>query len=173
MPLFGGDHRAVVGGEPAVGAFAVILFPGRAGLALPAAVDHAADTDDVADLVAGHTGTDRPDAAYDLVPRHAGIDGVAPFIFDLVDVRVADAAVVDFDFNFVGLRIFALEGMRFEAAEGVVGCIADGFDHEKACSLGESREVRAWALMRELGEMSSSIEAATTPKLSSTNQYVS
>jgi hypothetical protein len=62
------------------GAIAVVLVARLAGFALAAAVDHAADADQVAHLVLAHAGPDLGDAADDLVPRHAGVDGVRPFV---------------------------------------------------------------------------------------------
>jgi hypothetical protein len=38
-------------------------------------------------------------AADNLMARHAGINGVVPFIPDMVQVRVADPAVENFNFN--------------------------------------------------------------------------
>src|SRR5207237_1444133 len=93
------DHRAVIGGEPAVRPFAIILLAMDAGVALAAAVDHAADADEIADLVARRA---RPGAAHpadDLVSGHAGVDGVAPFVLHLMDVRMANAAEQDVDLD--------------------------------------------------------------------------
>jgi hypothetical protein len=49
-----------------------------AGAALAAAVDQAADADDIADLEAADRAADRADVADDLVARHAGIQACPP-----------------------------------------------------------------------------------------------
>src|SRR5437773_8452974 len=47
----------------------------------------------------GNAGADSRDAADNLMARHAGINGVVPFIPGLVHVRVTDPAVENFDFD--------------------------------------------------------------------------
>ena len=146
--LFGGDHGAVVGGEPGVGAFAVVLLAGFAGFAVVAGVDHAADADEVADLVQGDGGAGLRDAADDFVSGHAGVDGVGPLVFDLVDVGVTDAAEEDVDEDLVGFGVFAFELVGFEAGEGVSGGVAEGGDHGAWFSWGVFGACAGWVCVR-------------------------
>src|SRR3546814_1578991 len=73
-------------------------------LALFAAVDDAADTDQVAWLETHDVATHRRHTADDLVPRHARILRARPFRTHLVDVGVAQAAVGDVDLHIVGAQ---------------------------------------------------------------------
>ena len=91
---------------------------------MAATVDHAAYADQVADLVAGDGGAGAGDAADDLMAGHAGIDGVAPLVFDLVQVGVADAAEQDADFDLVGAGFGAVVLEGAEAAVGALGGVA-------------------------------------------------
>src|SRR3546814_14294999 len=91
-------RAAVVGADHVV---AVVLQSLGALLALFAAVDDAADADEVADLEAGRLGAGRRHAADDLVPGHARILRARPFRTHLVDVGVAQAAVGDVDLHVV------------------------------------------------------------------------
>ncbi len=81
----------------------------QAGLAFGAGavgVDHAADGGEIAGLEFLNCGADLGDAADDLVPGNAGIDGghhVVPLVAGLVQVGVADAAEENVDLN-VGWR---------------------------------------------------------------------
>ena len=67
-----------------------------------AAVDHAADRDDVADLVPGDLGADRGDLADDLVARDDRVAGAVPVVAAVWRSRVADAGVGDADGDIVG-----------------------------------------------------------------------
>src|SRR5262249_12624237 len=73
------------------------------GLALPAGpvgIDHAADCRQVAGLELGDCRADFGDPADDLMARYAGVNSrhcTAPFVTDLMEVRVADATELDFD----------------------------------------------------------------------------
>ena len=71
-------------------------------------IDEAADSHDVADLVLGHRGADLRHAADNLMPRHTGIGRGhgAPFVADLMQVGMADAAVQDVDLH-ISLGRFA------------------------------------------------------------------
>ncbi|GAA3258606.1 hypothetical protein GCM10020258_19890 [Sphingomonas yabuuchiae] len=83
---------------------------------MAAAVDHAADTDQIADLVPGHVAADGGHAADDLMSRHARILGARPFAARGVQVGMADAAIKDVDRDIVALRVATLEG---KGASGV------------------------------------------------------
>lgn len=118
-------RRAVIGADHAR-AFAVLLKPFVAGGAGLAAVDHAANADQIAFLEAADVGTDGGDAADDLVTRHAGVEGAGPFAAHRVQVGVADAAIGDLDLDVVlaGRATDDVEG--HERLVGGVGAI--GFD---------------------------------------------
>ena len=96
---------------------------------MAATVDHAADAHEVADRVPGDAPAHFGHAAHDLVAGHTGVDGVAPLVFDLVHVRMADAAKQDANFDLVGLGFVPLEGQGFEAGEGMTGGVTDGLTH--------------------------------------------
>ena len=126
--LFGGiAHVAVIRRGKAV--FAIIFEAFLAGAAVVAGIDHAADADEIADLMTGDIWTNCGDAADDFMTGHAGIYGVFPFVFDLVDVGVADAAVenIDGDVDAGGLATVDFHGAQI--AERVLGGVADGFTH--------------------------------------------
>lgn len=89
---------------------AVLLLTGRALLALLAGVDHAADADEVADLVLGDLGADLGDAADDLVADDLRVGDGAPLAADGVDVGVADARVGDVDGDVLRADVAALDG---------------------------------------------------------------
>jgi hypothetical protein len=92
-----------------------------------AAVDHAADSDDIAGLEAGDVGTDRTYVADDLVARDAREAGAGPFRADGMQVGVADTAERNLDLNVVGTRLPALDRERFERPVGCIGAVgADG-----------------------------------------------
>jgi hypothetical protein len=75
----------------------------EASLALGAGairVHHAANCSEVAGLELGNRGADLGDAANDFVAGNAGVDGghyAAPLVADLVEIRVTNAAIQNFD----------------------------------------------------------------------------
>jgi hypothetical protein len=83
-----------------------------AGAGLPA------DADAVADLTVEDGGADGGDRAHDFVAGDEGIFADAPVVVDEMDVCVRDAAVGDFDFNFVGVEF---PGIIFEREERSAG----------------------------------------------------
>ena len=64
-----------------------------AGRAFAAAIDHAANADEVAGLVFLHGAADCAHAADDFMAGDDGIDGAAPVVARGVQVAVADAGV--------------------------------------------------------------------------------
>src|SRR3546814_1432558 len=76
---------------------AVLLKPFAARRAMPAAVHHATDPDQIARLETGNALTDRTDPADDLMAGHAGITRVAPFPPREMHIRMADAAIENVD----------------------------------------------------------------------------
>jgi hypothetical protein len=108
------------------GRLAILLLAIGAGRALAAAVDHAADAGDVADLELGDVVTDRGDSAHDLMARDARIQGAFPLALGGMEVRMADAAERDVDRD-VGLaRRAAFEAERCERSLGRLGGVALG-----------------------------------------------
>ena len=99
---------AVIGADE-TGALAILLLAIVARGAVAAAVDHAADTRDVADLELGDVAADRGDAADDLVTRHAGKQRALPLRTGGVEVGVADAAEQDVDRDVLGAGVAALK----------------------------------------------------------------
>ncbi|MNF85278.1 hypothetical protein D3C84_676660 [compost metagenome] len=108
---------------------AVLLEVGLAGFAATARVDHAADTDQIADLMPGDIRTHGGHFANDLVARHQRINGNAPFVACLMDVRVADAAVENLDGHVVGPWAAPFEFHWGEGGGGRLGGISDGGVH--------------------------------------------
>ena len=88
---------------------AVDFEVGLAVGAVHAALDDDADGGEVAGLEARDGGADGGDAADDLVAGDHGEEVVAPLAADLVDVGVADAAVVDGEDDVVGVGLAAVE----------------------------------------------------------------
>lgn len=85
----------VVRGGVALGA--VLLQAGLAVVALPAGVDHAADTHAVAHGELGDSGAGLGDDSGDLVAGDHREDALSPAVAGLVDVRVADTGELDVD----------------------------------------------------------------------------
>ena len=88
-----------------------------------AAVDEAADADRVADLEALDVAADRGDVADDLVPRHARIQGAGPLGAHRVQIRMADAAIGDFDLHVARTGLAALDVDRLKRLVGRMGAI--------------------------------------------------
>ena len=77
--------------------FAELLFAHLAAWAGSASIDHAANGGQVARLEAADVGTDAAHAADDFVAWYAGVCRAGPFIARLMQIRMTDAAVEDFD----------------------------------------------------------------------------
>jgi len=78
---------------------AVILQPRIAVLAALAAVDDAADADEIGDLEAGHLRANGRHATDDFVSGHAGEQRAFPLGAHLMEVGVTDAAEGDVDLH--------------------------------------------------------------------------
>ena len=120
---------------------AILLQVLGTSFAVSARVDHAANADQVADLVRGHFVAHGGDAADDLVARHQRVHGNAPFVARLVDVGVAYAAVKDVDGDVVRARAATLEGHGSQRAGGGLGGVTDGGIHA-----GPRNEVKRFRL---------------------------
>ena len=123
---------------------AILLEVGLAGLTAPAGVDHAADAGEVADLQLADVPADGRDAPDDLVARHHGVDGAAPVVAGLVEVRMAHPAVQDVDGDVVRAGVAPLDGEGGDRRIGRLRRI--GFD------LGHGG-VSAWRLTRRRGRI--------------------
>ena len=102
----------VVGADHALGA--VGFGAGFTVLAGHAGFDGDAYTGEITGFELGHGRADGGHAAYDLVAGDHGVHGAAPLVAHLVDVRVADAAVVDGNDDVGGARFTAIEVKRGE-----------------------------------------------------------
>ena len=101
-----------------------------AGRAFAAAIDHAANADEVAGLEFPHGATDCAHAADDFMTGDDGIDGAAPVVAGGVQVAVADAGVEDVDNDVIGARRAGAEGEGCKrAGSGLCGVGADVFAH--------------------------------------------
>ena len=99
-----------VGADVAVQA--VVLVARQAVLALTAGVDHAADTDSVAELVSCDLRPELGDDADDLVTDHLRILDRAPVATHRVDIGMADPRVPDLDQHIVRSEIASLDRGR-------------------------------------------------------------
>ncbi|MNG24893.1 hypothetical protein D3C84_1096690 [compost metagenome] len=106
-----------------------MLEVGLAGVAVAAGVNHAANTDQIADSVLGDIRTNGGNFSDDLVARHQGVDGNAPLVACLMDVGMAHAAVENLDRDVVGPWAATLEFHRGEGRGGRLGGISDGGVH--------------------------------------------
>jgi hypothetical protein len=112
-----------------------------------AAVDDAADTDQIADLVVFDVIANRRDAADDFMAGHAGELRASPFGAHLMQVGMADAAEGDIDLHVVrGWRTaFDLHGLKgFVASVGAIGLyehvsILHGLSDAHCCAWGGAR----------------------------------
>ncbi len=108
--------RAVVGQDRK--RKAVLLVARLAVRAGAAGVDHAADSGDVPHLELRDPVANPRDPADDLVPGHARIHGVVPFVAGLVQVGVAHPAEEDLDLDILGSGLAAHD---LEGSEGRAG----------------------------------------------------
>ena len=119
---------AAVGRNEAV--FAVLLEIMFAGLAVAAAIDEAADADEVASLELADLCADAAHAADDFMSRHYGVYRAAPVVTGGVQVAVADAGVEDVDNDVISARRALFEGEGGErAGGGLSGVGFDSFGH--------------------------------------------
>jgi hypothetical protein len=84
-----------------------LLQTGGAVGALPTRIDEAADASQIAHFELLHLVTNLHYTAHDLVSWHHGVNGVAPFVANLVDIRVANATIGNLDLYIVGANLSA------------------------------------------------------------------
>ena len=119
-------------------ALAVLLKVVGASGAAATRVDHAADADAVADLELSHLAAGGDDGADNLVAGHHREDAVrAPLGLDLVQVRVADAAVLDVDGDVVVAGRAALDGVRDDGRLRPQGGVGSDGRHNCGDDLGD------------------------------------
>ena len=122
-----GAVDAILGGVGERGALvAEMFFAAVAGSAVAAGVDDDADGGDVSELEFFGRVSDRDHSADDLVAGDHGIDRIAPLVAGHVQVRMADAAVEDFNGDFSGAGLAAAEAVGSKRRLGVERCIAFG-----------------------------------------------
>ncbi len=122
-----GAIDAIFGGVGEGWAFgAEVLFTTIAGFAVAAGVHDHADGRDVARLEFCYRFAGGGNAADDLVAGDHGIDGVAPLVAGHVQVRMADAAIKDFDHDFSGARLATAEIVRSQRRFGIECCVTLG-----------------------------------------------
>lgn len=99
ISVLAAQQRSVVGAGEAI--VAILFLALVAGRAVAAAIDHAADPDEFADLELGHLSADRHDAADDLVTGNRRVQRVMPFVAGGVQVGMTHAAIGDVDLHVV------------------------------------------------------------------------
>ena len=93
------------------------------------ALNHATDTNQIANCVTDAARPNLRNPTDDLVAGYAWVDSVRPLVFDLMNIRVADASVEHVYLNFVRARFFALKLDALQATVRVLCGITQGFDH--------------------------------------------
>lgn len=126
--IFTAKYRAVV--STGKTALAILLVALCAGGTLLAAVDHAADTGEVADLELLDAGAHRSHPTDDFVARDRRIKCVVPFIARSMQIGVAHATVENVDLHIIVAWRAALELIRLEHVLGRLRCVAVSLDHE-------------------------------------------
>jgi hypothetical protein len=96
---------AIVGNDQTIPT--ILLQPCSAVGALPTGIDEAANASEVAHFELLHLVAHSRYPANDLVSRHHGVNGVAPFVADLMDIRVANATIDNLDLYVVGTNLSA------------------------------------------------------------------
>src|SRR5437879_7878851 len=104
--------------------FAVLLQACLAARALSTGIHETADSGELADFEAFHLGSDAFHASDNFVAGDHGENRAAPFVPRLMDVRVADSAVENFDEYIVWTWIAPLKVERFENRCRTFGCVS-------------------------------------------------
>src|SRR2546422_245879 len=104
--------------------FAVLLQACLTALAHSAGIHETADTGQLTDFEAFHLGSDACHAPDNFVAGDHGINRAAPLVPRLMNVRVTDAAVEDFDQYIVWTRITPLKVEWFKNGCRTFGCVS-------------------------------------------------
>lgn len=119
--------RPVVGAGKAI--VAILLLALVARRAMAAAIDHAADPDEIAQLEFRYLRADGHNATDDLVARNRWVERVLPFVARGVQVGMAHAAVGDVDLHVIHAQRTPGDFHRFEQLVARAGTI--GFDDHR------------------------------------------
>lgn len=93
------------------------------------AIDHAADTNKISNLVSGDVASHGGDSTDDLVPRYLGVRNRPPLPPHGMQVGVADAAEQDVDLDVVRADVSAVEGPGGQGARRIVSGYSSCRDH--------------------------------------------
>src|SRR2546422_6916199 len=104
--------------------FAVLLQACLAARAHPAGIHETADCGQLADFELLHLESDACHASDYFVAWDHGINRATPLVSCLMDVRVADSTVKDFDQHIVRTWIAPLKAEWFESRRRTFGCIS-------------------------------------------------
>src|ERR1700679_3110659 len=108
-----------------------VLFQALAALrALMARIDEGADAHSVTDLILRHFAADRANHAGDLVTGNHWKDGTAPLIAGLMNIGMANAAILDVDSDVALPRHTAFEFIRSQCCFGGKSGKAPSFSSE-------------------------------------------
>ena len=118
----------------------ILLFARHAGSADLAAIDHATDTDRIANRELRDVIADLADGPDDLVTRYAWPDRVLPVTGALVDIGMADPAERNLDFDFAGTKPLAFEADRLKLLVGAERAIADDCHQDSFCCSGRQQK---------------------------------
>lgn len=102
---------------------AIVLQPFVAICAVPATVNDAANSDELAHLEARHICADRRNTPDDFVSRHTGKQRASPLGAYLMDVGMADTTERDVDFHVVRARRAADDVHRFKSFVAGIGSV--------------------------------------------------
>src|SRR3989442_6945311 len=109
--------------------FAVLLQACLAARAHPAGIQETADCGKLTCFEALHLGSDACHASDNFVAGDHGINRATPLVSCLMDVRVADSAVKDFDQHIVRTWFAPLQVEWFENRGRTFGCVSACPEH--------------------------------------------
>ena len=123
----------------AFGGGAEVLHAAGAPLAQSAGVGLPAEADALAQLAGADLGANGGDSADDLVAGNEGILADAPVVGDQVEIAVADAAVGDGDFHFMGSQLPWVVPEREQFSSRRVCCKSLNLSHGRSEVLNEGK----------------------------------
>src|SRR2546426_12118503 len=104
--------------------FAVLLQACLAARAHSAGINETADSGKLADFESLHLGSDACHASDNFVAGDHGKNRATPLVSCLMNVRVTDSAVENFDQHIVGTRFAPLKVEWFENRRRTLGCVS-------------------------------------------------